>query len=154
MLIYRTRTVYENILKWGVLCSLEEDCISHGSRNCYFWGKASWAHCSRYDQTILNILCSNYYGFDNLKYTCGDKLHNVHEIFPVHRFSQGHKSPVFCKDGYSQTSTSCMLKLLYLMPGLCYFCRKIRCHDLMPGLCYFCRKIPNARPVSNMAIYI
>ena len=91
MLIYRTREVYENIIKWGVLCSLEEECIAKGSQHCTFsHQKDTWAHCSRFDQTVINILCSNYYGFNRKEYTATDTL------FEVKRGLSGYRDAKSC----------------------------------------------------------
>ena len=92
MLLYRTSEVYENILKWGVLCSLEEQCIAKGNRICSF-GKprdSTWAKCSRYDQLIVNVLCTNLFGFNQDKYT------TKYNIFDVKRYSSGHLTPKSC----------------------------------------------------------
>ena len=90
MLIYRTREVYENILKWAVLCSLEEECISKGTPHCKLRDNATWAGCSQFDETIVNILCSNYFEFNPEKYTTQENS------FDVRKHSWGHQFPQTC----------------------------------------------------------
>ena len=92
MLIYRTKEVYEHIIKWGVLCSLQEKCIGKGTMYCKFGRPKNsiWAHCSRFDQSAVNILCSNYFGFTEEKYTTNETG------FDVKRHSSGHQTPISC----------------------------------------------------------
>ena len=90
ILIYRTREIYENILKWAILCALEEECISKGTKQCKTKSNTTWGGCSQFDQTALNVLSSNYFGFIQEKYT-------VKEILvDVKRHSSGHYFPTSC----------------------------------------------------------
>ena len=85
-------------MKWLLLCALEEQCIDVGRYGCTFehnrW--TTNGRCSRYDQSIMNLLLSNYFGFDHLIYTTrtgGDK----NAIFDVKRQSKGHYTPKKCQ---------------------------------------------------------
>ena len=102
ILIYRTKEIYENIIKWAVLCSLQEDCINTGHLNCDLQSEEKWTGCSRFDQSAFNILCSNYFGFNNKLYSVGDKS------FYIKRVSFGQQFPRYC----SQHSASLMLQKL------------------------------------------
>ena len=90
ILIYRTREIYENILRWAILCALEEECISKGTKNCNTKSNTTWAGCSQFDQTALNIVSSNYFGFIQETYTLKEKS------VDVKRHSSGHHFPTSC----------------------------------------------------------
>ena len=66
-IIYRTKEVWENVLKWGILCSLTRECIAPTMNNgCGFPGDRFkvYANCHRFDQSLTNILIANYQNFD------------------------------------------------------------------------------------------
>ena len=96
MLIYRTREIYENIIQWGILCALNENCIARGPVKCHHIDPNKQAGCSRFDQSVMNILCSNYFGFDHLKYTSAEGKSSH-----VKRGSFGHMLPQFCRFRFS-----------------------------------------------------
>lgn len=84
--VYRTRTVYDDVVRWWFLCALERRCIApkHGSElQCRFHSggndggetgehidrsRSEWAGCHRFDQSALNILLANRFAFDDRKY--------------------------------------------------------------------------------------
>ena len=67
VLMYRTKKVISDILKWWVACALSKECIwNRAYSNCPFaeHGKNRWTKfgfCSRYDQSALSILLYNAY---------------------------------------------------------------------------------------------
>ncbi len=62
MMIFRTKTLYEEVLSWWAFCALVEDCIAPiPERACRFTDDTynEWAGCHRFDQSAINILLSN-----------------------------------------------------------------------------------------------
>ena len=78
-LYYRTRHTIENILKWYVVCALEPECIApKGSQlYCRFRGLSLYANCHRYDQSLINIIMSNFYHFNSSLYTSSIKFYTI-----------------------------------------------------------------------------
>ena len=72
MLIFRTQQVYNNILKWWVLCALDQKCIAPTSQRACKFPKhdryKEYASCHRFDQSAINILLANMYDFDDWFY--------------------------------------------------------------------------------------
>ena len=69
ILLYRTREVYNNIIKWWTLCALQVKCISPVSNiRCHITSWETYAYCHRFDQSALNILLANYFGFNDTVY--------------------------------------------------------------------------------------
>ena len=67
--IARTKEAWDNVLKWGVLCSLEETCIQPKDSYlfCDFTDDyfTKYAGCHRFDQSMFNILIANWHNFNN-----------------------------------------------------------------------------------------
>ena len=99
MFLYRTEKVWTYLLKWWLLCSLDPKCISPKSKlNCedvYKRGRGHYANCHRYDQSAMNILMANTFGFEDKKYV------NVENLAYVDRGSYGHEHVKLCLVGHS-----------------------------------------------------
>ncbi|KAK5967640.1 hypothetical protein GCK32_016567, partial [Trichostrongylus colubriformis] len=72
-LVVKTRDTVEEILKWHVLCALEEDCMAghyDASMFCFFNDDlyAELPNCHRFDQSVLNILVANTHWYDKHYY--------------------------------------------------------------------------------------
>ncbi|CAJ0605398.1 unnamed protein product [Cylicocyclus nassatus] len=69
--VVRTADALE-ILKWYVLCALEEDCMApyRAKLSCNFKNDRyiSYAGCHRYDQSAINLLLANAYGYNATNY--------------------------------------------------------------------------------------
>ena len=85
VMLYRTRTVYTNVIQWLVLCSLDANCISPISRRfCDFNPDryTEYAHCHRFDQSAVNILLANLHDFRQDDYFSPDDLFDVERGIP------------------------------------------------------------------------
>ena len=96
--IYRSKEIYENILRWWVLCALDKNCIAPTDKlNCgdiYKGGKEMYANCHRFDQSALNILMANFFDFSDRKYYVSK------EVSAVKRFHLGDSTLLkVCKFG-------------------------------------------------------
>lgn len=71
-IIFGTKSVKENVLRYLVLCALEKECMvpEKSSASCQF--DASWytdyANCHRHDQSAINLILANINNFDEAKY--------------------------------------------------------------------------------------
>lgn len=66
VIIHNTKRIQNKLLKWLILCSLEKGCLSPvGSRHqCDSpLTKTVYANCHRFDESAMNILLKNYFGF-------------------------------------------------------------------------------------------
>lgn len=79
-ILYRTKDLYWGILHWWFLCALDPRCLSPVSKTpcdhkkaVFRKGNMSYSGCHRFDQAALNILVSNYYGYDSSRYAIGRK---------------------------------------------------------------------------------
>ena len=83
MFIIRTKEVVEQVLWWLLLCSMDRHCIYSGTYNttCDFQRpphladhmdiKSTFNRCSRFDQSVMNILSGNMFDFDLRRYCVG-----------------------------------------------------------------------------------
>ena len=76
-LIMRTAKIYNNIIWWWYLCSLDINCIAPTQIvKCDFIKAPNWSprvieyhNCHRMDQSVLNILAGNLFNYDVNKYS-------------------------------------------------------------------------------------
>ena len=77
ILWYRTKDAYMSLFHWWLMCALDEDCIApKGSTlSCDFrkHSKGRYAGCHRYDQSVLNLLTSNLWGYNVTRYLSRDQ---------------------------------------------------------------------------------
>ncbi|CAJ0609009.1 unnamed protein product [Cylicocyclus nassatus] len=74
------------LMKWSVLCALEEHCmgttivpnICEFNRSDLY---SSFAHCHRYDQSVINVLLADAYYYDRHYYTS-----EINDFFRIQRF--------------------------------------------------------------------
>jgi hypothetical protein len=73
ILYYNTDKMYYNVLWWWVLCALDPYCMAP-----IFWTPCDfknhdrykeYAACHRFDQSVINLLVSNLFGYESKKYT-------------------------------------------------------------------------------------
>ena len=82
MLVFNTKIVRIQIMKWAIACSLFEDCISpHGSR--LFCPPTIWVQkdkfcgCHRYDQSLFAIVVTNAYNLQHERYILPSYMQRV-----------------------------------------------------------------------------
>ena len=70
ILLYRTADVYNHIVRWWLLCALQQQCMAPTTSqlHCNRRNRQTYAGCHRYDQSALNILLANL--FPNKDLTC------------------------------------------------------------------------------------
>lgn len=72
-LIYATTLIKENVLRYWVLCALEEECMvpTNSTIQCVFTSNRyeTYAGCHRQDQSAINILLTRYNNFILDRYT-------------------------------------------------------------------------------------
>ena len=76
-LFYRTYQVIKNIIRWHVYCALDKQCMAPIDIKVCSWGPnpvAYYTGCHRYDQSVINILCHNFFFYCNLSYHYTDKV--------------------------------------------------------------------------------
>ena len=76
ILIYNTRLVRDNIMKWVLACSLIEHCIapSGPARHCDNFPPDKFGGCHLYDQSLFAITVSNAYESHEEKYTLPEEM--------------------------------------------------------------------------------
>ena len=79
LLVYKTREIYQHVLKWFVLCSLTSHCIAPTYRaTCNFTDfYLLYGGCSRFDQSVLNVLLSNYFNYNISRYHVKNRIARV-----------------------------------------------------------------------------
>jgi hypothetical protein len=71
MLLYRTRFVIKNVIRWWVYCALEEQCIAPDkNRFCdpRRLNSTTYIGCHRYDQTAVNLILANVFNDTDHEY--------------------------------------------------------------------------------------
>ena len=70
MVFFRTPVVVRHIVRWLVYCALDVACIAPSKdRDCHFNDRTFiYAFCHRFDQSVVNILLTNYYRHCNVNY--------------------------------------------------------------------------------------
>jgi hypothetical protein len=68
MLVYRTPEIVRDVLKWWLLCALEEECMAPkgAELQCKFSATdvvKTYANCNRFDQSAINILLAKATAF-------------------------------------------------------------------------------------------
>lgn len=86
VLAVKIQETVTNILKWSVLCALEERCMATGiiPNACNFNNSdlyATFARCHRYDQSVINVLLADAYYYDRRYYTS-----EITDFFRIQRF--------------------------------------------------------------------
>ena len=83
LLLYRTHHVYMHVIRWWVLCALDNNCMAPIlNRYCKWKTKDHFnelGNCHRFDQSAINILLANLYAFDDSSYYyAGDRVIIIH----------------------------------------------------------------------------
>ena len=76
VIVINTAEVQKYIMKWLVVCVLKTDCIAPDGSTLwcnYNFPRESFGGCHRYDQSILNILVSNAYNYEEERYHFSNK---------------------------------------------------------------------------------
>ena len=72
LLFYRTHHVYMHVIKWWVLCALDNNCMAPILKLDCKWETNDrfneHGNCHRFDQAAINILLANLYAFDATSY--------------------------------------------------------------------------------------
>ena len=84
VLLYRTEDMYKHVITWWVLCALDPECIASGTKHYCLPSLFTKLQpkCQGFDQSALNLLISNYAGFNEKEYS-----YLAHNIFKVERNS-------------------------------------------------------------------
>ncbi len=92
MLFLRTRHVYDDVIKWWVLCALNRGCIAPTYElACDFNGIDTFAKCHRFDQSAVNVLLANAHSFNVSRFSlAGDQIQTVK------RYQSGQHTPSTC----------------------------------------------------------
>ena len=99
VLMYNTEKTFSEVLWWMYLCSLDKNCCSTpsgcgGALNVRFEErtrdeKRAIYNCHNYDQSMVNTLLANAYGYNNSLYAPVEQRHwvdyNSRNTYPVDR---------------------------------------------------------------------
>lgn len=83
ILMYKTEKIFDNILWWWFVCSLNSHCIMPTTKiKCDFSNGTmdTYADCHRHDQSASNILASNLYHYNVSRYNVDLKLLGGYEL--------------------------------------------------------------------------
>uniref|UniRef100_A0A1I7Y8I1 Nucleotid_trans domain-containing protein n=1 Tax=Steinernema glaseri TaxID=37863 RepID=A0A1I7Y8I1_9BILA len=85
--VVKTRDVVDKLLKWSVLCALQRECMGPVpfAAQCEFNGNdrySTFAHCHRFDQSVINLLVANMAGYDRRFYAS-----DIVDFFSIERHS-------------------------------------------------------------------
>ena len=73
VLVYNTQFMYENLIHWWYMCAMTPACISPIGHNISCKSKAHSpvpaCHSHRYDQSSLNILAYNAFGYNSRRFS-------------------------------------------------------------------------------------
>ena len=94
MLIYNTREMFYNVLWWWLLCAYDVRCLMPMRKNMCTFSRSrrmeTYADCHKYDQSTINILLSNYHGYNLTRYTLKDYGVVTIERWPTDHFKLQH----------------------------------------------------------------
>ena len=98
---YRTKEIYDDVIRWWFLCALEHDCIasSHVVQPCGFGPISEYAGCNRFDQAALNILAGNHFHYNQTVY-----LLRSTGVFNIERYKKHQESLQLCSVSYSKSA--------------------------------------------------
>ena len=77
LVIHNTINIQENFMKILTACAIEENCLSpKGSKwDCDFdFSGKLYANCHRYDESAVNIILKNMFGFDDSQFATGNSF--------------------------------------------------------------------------------
>ena len=87
--VIHNNLTYWKILHWACMCSLDPDCISPkgSTRFCRFADDRykTFAHCHRYDQSVLNLLAVNAFGYNSSSWIFSN---DNERVFAVRRMAK------------------------------------------------------------------
>ena len=90
ILVYNTRSIFHNVLRWWLLCAAEEKCIVPIPRTACNLSKKSpmetFANCHRFEQSCVNVLVSNYHGYNASIYSVPNQGLISVERWPTNHF--------------------------------------------------------------------
>ncbi len=113
IVIFRTHEAYDNVIKWAILCSLDENCISpiYKRKGCSFFKSSdTFCGCHRFDQSVLNVLLLNWHKFNfynlvNYKYYIDVQRNLVTHEYKLRYCDGSHRAA----DAGEPTTDKCIL---------------------------------------------
>ena len=100
MMLYGTQLIFDDVIKWWVLCSLTPQCIAPTPiKRCpsgFQKVPDKYAGCHRFDQTAINILLANKFHYNHTIYA-----EYYHDLELIHRFGprKSQIKPTYCRKG-------------------------------------------------------